>query len=94
MHEDCDSTVSMKDGQFPAEIYILPNPANDVLTIKSSAQISHVEVVSIAGQVVLRIDVNSDNVVCNVVDLEQGMYFVRIYGEDHKAPVVSKFVKN
>lgn len=94
MHEDCDSTVSMEYGQFPAEISILPNPANDVLTIKSSAQISHVEFVSIAGQIVSRVDTNSDNVVCNVVDLEQGMYFVRIYGEDHKAPVVSKFVKN
>lgn len=94
MHEDCDSTVSMEYGQFPAEISILPNPANDVLTIKSSAQISHVEFVSIAGQIVSRIDVNCDNVVCNIVDLEQGMYFVRIYGEDHKAPIVSKFVKN
>ena len=61
---------------------------------KSSAQISHIEFVSIAGQVVSRIDANSDNVVCNVVNFEQGMYFVRIYGEDHKAPVVSKFVKN
>ena len=94
MHEDCDSTVSMEGDQFPAEIFILPNPASDVLTIKSSAQISHVEFVSIAGQIVSRVDANSDNVVCNVVDLEQGMYFVRIYGEDHKAPVVSKFVKN
>jgi subtilisin-like proprotein convertase family protein len=94
MHEDCDSTVSMEGGQFLAEISILPNPANDVLTIKSSAQISHVEFVSIAGQIVSRINANSDNVVCNVADLEQGMYFVRIYGEDHKAPVVSKFVKN
>ena len=94
MHEDCDSTVSMEGDQFPAEISILPNPANDVLTIKSSAQFSHVEVVSVTGKVVSRIDANSDNVVCNVVDLEQGMYFVRIYGEDHKAPIVSKFIKN
>ena len=94
MHEDCDSTVSMEDGQFSAEIYILPNPANDVLTIKSSSRISYVEFVSITGKIVSRIDANCDNAVCNVINFDQGMYFVRIYGEDHKAPVISKFVKN
>lgn len=78
MHEDCDSTTSMDNANLPDEITILPNPAYDILNITSSEQISEIEIVNALGQVVKRLEVNADNVVCNVEDLISGVYVVRI----------------
>ena len=60
------------------QISIFPNPANDILNITSSEQISEIEIVNALGQVVKRMEVNTDNVVCNVEDLTSGVYVVRI----------------
>lgn len=66
------------DESIATEIAIFPNPANDILNITSSETISEIEIVNVMGQVVKRIEVNSDNVVCNVEDLKAGVYVVRI----------------
>ncbi|MBQ6277076.1 MAG: T9SS type A sorting domain-containing protein, partial [Bacteroidales bacterium] len=66
------------DESIATEIAIFPNPANDILNITSSETISEIEIVNVMGQVVERIEVNSDNVVCNVEDLKAGVYVVRI----------------
>jgi hypothetical protein len=75
-----------------SEIALFPNPATDILNITSSETISEIEIVNVMGQVVKRIEVNSDNAVCNVEDLTSGVYVVRIHTE---GTVVSqrKFVK-
>ena len=61
------------------EISIFPNPANDVLNIISSEIISEIEIVNVIGQIVLHLDVNADNAVCNIANLPTGLYEVRIY---------------
>ena len=66
------------DESIATEIAIFPNPANDILNITSSETISEIEIVNVMGQVVKRIEVNSDNVVCNVEDLKAGVYGGRI----------------
>ena len=63
------------------EIVLFPNPATDILNITSSETISEIEIVNVMGQVVRRIEVNSDNAVCNVEDLTSGVYVVRIRTE-------------
>ena len=75
-----------------SEINLFPNPATDILNITSSETISEVEIVNVMGQVVKRIEVNSDNAVCDVEDLKAGVYMVRIHTE---GTVVSqrKFVR-
>ena len=60
------------------QINIFPNPANDILNITSSEQISEIEIVNALGQIVKRMDVNADNAVCDVEDLTSGVYVVRI----------------
>ena len=60
------------------QISIFPNPANDILHITSSEPISEIEIVNALGQVVKRMEVNADNVVCDVEDLTSGVYVVRI----------------
>ena len=61
-----------------SEIALFPNPATDILNISSSETISEIEIVNVMGQVVKRIEVNSDNAVCDVEDLKAGVYVVRI----------------
>ncbi len=60
------------------EIALYPNPASDILNITSSETISEIEIVNTLGQVVKRIEVNSDNAVCDVEELKAGVYVVRI----------------
>lgn len=73
-------------------INLYPNPANDILNITSSETISEIEIVNVMGQVVKRIEVNADNVACNVEDLTRGVYVVRISTES-KVISQRKFVK-
>ena len=62
------------------ETEIFPNPATDILNITSSETISEIEIVNVMGQVVKRVEANSDNVTCDVEELKAGVYMVRIYG--------------
>ena len=68
--------------EYEMQISIFPNPAADLLTITSSETIASVEFVSITGQIISHIDVNSETVVYNVENFAPGMYFVRIIGND------------
>ncbi len=63
-------------------IAIFPNPANDILNITSSEIISEIEIVNTLGQVVYRMEVNSDNAVCDVNGLASGVYVVKIHHFD------------
>ena len=80
------------EGNAVSEIALFPNPATDILNITSSETISEIEIVNTLGQVVKRIEVNSDNAFCDVEDLKAGVYVVRIRTE---GAVVSqrKFIK-
>ncbi|MBQ5424327.1 MAG: T9SS type A sorting domain-containing protein, partial [Bacteroidales bacterium] len=88
---DCGSTGI--DDDYANEIALFPNPATDILNITSSETISEIEIVNTLGQVVKRIEVNSDNAVCNVEELPNGFYVVRIYNEDTKSFCQKKFAK-
>jgi hypothetical protein len=80
------------------EIVLFPNPATDILNITSSETISEIEIVNVMGQVIRRIEVNSDNAVCDVEDLTSGVYVVRIYGNPRTSTssvsgIMRKFIK-
>ena len=79
------------EDNYAANVSIFPNPTNDILNISSSEIISSVEIVNAMGQVVRRIEVNSDNLVCNVAELPSGVYLVRVKGA--KSFCQRKFIK-
>lgn len=89
IHEDCTDVSD----DYLSELSIFPNPANNILNITSSETISEIEIVNTLGQVVKRIEVNSDNAVCDVEELPNGFYVVRIYNEDTKSFCQKKFAK-
>lgn len=76
IQDDCSY---IEDSEFE-NLQIFPNPTNNILNISSSETISEIEIVNTLGQVVKRIEVNSDNAVCNVEELKAGIYIVRIHG--------------
>ncbi|MBQ1731905.1 MAG: T9SS type A sorting domain-containing protein, partial [Bacteroidales bacterium] len=74
-------------------IAIFPNPANDILNITSSETISEIEIVNTLGQVVYRVEVNSDNAVCDVNELASGVYVVKIHTLQRTEPVEASLSK-
>ena len=75
-----------------AEISLFPNPVTDILNITSSEEISSIEIVNVMGQIVTRMDVNSNNAVCDVNHLANGVYVVRIHSTNDEF-CQKKFVK-
>ena len=69
------------------DILVFPNPVNDMLTITSSEVISEIEIVNDRGQIVRRMDVNGNTAVCNVSELDSGVYVVRIYNRSQSRPL-------
>ncbi|MBR5982274.1 MAG: leucine-rich repeat domain-containing protein [Bacteroidales bacterium] len=81
------------DEEINSEIALFPNPTSDILNITSSETISEIEIVNVMGQVVRHIEVNSDNAVCDVEELPNGFYVVRIHGTDTASVIQKKFIK-
>ncbi len=69
--------TGINDNALP-EIALFPNPATDILNITSSETISEIEIVNVMGQIVKRMEVNSDTALCDVEDLKAGVYIVKI----------------
>ena len=78
-------------------VKIFPNPTSNILNITSTETISEIEIVNVMGQVVYRKKVNTDNAVCDVNGLANGVYVVRIHSRSKSgvevAEIRQKFVK-
>lgn len=72
--EDKDKMISVEE-----EIFVYPNPAIDVVNVKSSYEIERIELYNTFGQVVYTNDVNANNVTVSTANLEKGTYFVKAY---------------
>lgn len=79
--------------EVESSIDIFPNPATNILNITSSEEISEIEIVNTLGQVVFRMEVNSDNAVCDVNGLANGVYMIRIRPSAPSDIIQKKFVK-
>ncbi|MCX6244245.1 MAG: T9SS type A sorting domain-containing protein [Bacteroidetes bacterium] len=62
------------DEQKTGGISIFPNPVKDAMTIQSASDISEIQLINIAGQVVLRQQVNAKSATVNTSGLSSGVY--------------------
>ena len=76
------ATLSIKEEQLIEELVVYPNPASDVLNIKSSVQLKKVELYSILGEKILVTDETSQ---INVKSLSSGIYLLKVYSENGKS---------
>ena len=62
---------------------IYPNPASDQLTIGSGTALTSVEIIGVAGNLIRSYEnINTSSFTIQVANLERGMYFVRMRGEE------------
>ncbi|MBQ1732371.1 MAG: C10 family peptidase [Bacteroidales bacterium] len=90
----CDTIVDLQLLVLAEPVYdIGPNPTKSLLNINSDGFISEVEVYSVTGQLVMRKDVNGYEAEFDMEGLVDGVYILRIYGEESNLPSVYKVVK-
>ncbi len=81
------------DEEQLAEVSIFPNPVEGVLYFTNAQHVTKVEVYNIVGQGVISTEVmDTETISINTSDLNAGIYFVVIYGEDN-ATRTAKIVK-
>lgn len=88
-----DDCTGIEEDNELATLNMYPNPVGNTLYINAEETISNIEIVNVMGQVVKKMYVNSDNAVCDVEELPNGFYVVRIYNEDTKSFCQKKFAK-
>lgn len=72
-------------------IFIYPNPANDILNVKTTQRFEKVEITSLLGQLIYSQAITEDNFQINIADLTSGVYFIRLTGDN--GMITKKFVK-
>ncbi len=77
-----DGLVGLQGVNIPT-LSVYPNPANSNVTITSSTSIDRIEISNILGQKVYEdATVGANQTTINVSGLQNGAYFVRVYGEN------------
>ncbi len=71
-------------------VSIYPNPANNVLNVTANGY-NKMEIINFLGQVVINENISNTNFEVNVSNLNSGVYFVRLQGEN--GTITKKFVK-
>ncbi len=90
----CDTIVDLQLRVLAEPVYdIGPNPTKSLLNINSDGFISVVEFYTTTGQLALRKEVNGYEAELEVEELMDGVYILRIYGEESSLPSVYKVVK-
>lgn len=89
------STQSLSSNTFDNYSYntlIYPNPTIDLLTIKSDFKINKIEIIDKSGRILKHLQSNEEKVEISVTSLQTGIYFVKIYIDDHIK--IEKLLKN
>jgi hypothetical protein len=89
--KEVEFTVGVGIKVFANNFSIVPNPANDNITITAKTEFSKIEIISFLGQTVLSQSNEKNIAKIDVSSLANGVYFVRISSENGVS--VQKFVK-
>ncbi len=73
------NTVGIKENNLENTIYLFPNPTRGSVTIKSNSEIKKVEVITIAGQILVTENAKGNSHQLNLESFAKGIYFVKIY---------------
>ncbi|GAA4282168.1 T9SS type A sorting domain-containing protein [Gaetbulibacter aestuarii] len=72
------ATLSVETKDLSNELAVYPNPARDIIYLRSGVTIKKVEMFDMLGKLVLETDMNSE---IKVNHLEQGIYLLKAYSE-------------
>jgi hypothetical protein len=92
VYEDCESApesispliTGLEDSELAGNIAVYPNPAREMLYIRSSDDITHITMMNNVGQVVLNKKVAENNQLeINVEGYEPGLYMIKVETADN-----------
>jgi agmatine deiminase len=84
-----DSSIEMIDG---SRLTVFPNPANTEIEIGEASANSTIEIYNTTGQLIKRVNYSTGTKI-SVVDLTQGVYFIRCFDTTLKTIKTAKFIK-
>ncbi|PHI20399.1 hypothetical protein CEQ90_08035 [Lewinellaceae bacterium SD302] len=92
-------TVSLEDIGYQSssvealdnDVLLFPNPATDMLQVRSGEMMSVIRIVNATGQVVSTLKVDADQTAINVADLKPGVYYLMVNVNGEQRP--QRFVK-
>lgn len=76
---DASATLAVNDIAKNSGVKVYPNPVKDVLNINTDKKVNSIEIFSLTGQLIRKLDNNSKQV--NVSDLKKGVYLLRVKSE-------------
>ena len=90
----CTGESSVNDVHVNAEVSLFPNPATDMVTLKSFQMVSDISLFDETGRAVQQVQgINKENYEINTSGLGKGMYFIKIgFSNENNVPVVRKIV--
>ncbi|HEC41390.1 MAG TPA: T9SS type A sorting domain-containing protein [Bacteroides sp.] len=94
LHVELSITAGLSSPEDQHEIIVFPNPFTDLLTVKSSISIQNIVLYDAVGRVVKHVIANKKGeVLINVKDLSNGIYFIALYSDNDRI-AFNKIVKN
>ena len=90
---DIEEVNKLSNG-LAEDFMIYPNPATDIVRIFSSGELYEdiaIEIIDISGKIMLKRCFNQNDIVLNIEELNEGLYFVKLKSRDRTA--VLRFIK-
>lgn len=77
---DCIYVVNLSvEENLKNNVSIYPNPASNVINLKSDEMMSTIQIIDLSGKLVNNTTVNAETFTVNTQDLVDGIYFISIY---------------
>ena len=83
--------AGIEDNILETDVLIFPNPANNVLNIKSGQPFERVKITNLLGQVLYNAKITKSDFSIDISSYNSGIYFIRLEGK--QGMVAKKFVK-
>ena len=74
------NNIEFVDQNIQLQIY--PNPANEIITIKSNEKLDKIEIIDVSGKMVFSKKTNDFETNANINNLSAGLYFIKVFSQN------------
>ncbi|MFM8487494.1 MAG: T9SS type A sorting domain-containing protein, partial [Bacteroidota bacterium] len=74
--------VGTKESQLNIGVLVSPNPATDVVTVKTDASLDRLTIYDVTGRMLISVTPDSTSLNLNISSLQPGIYFLRLQKEN------------
>lgn len=78
---DGDLTISTNDLPAVENLVVYPNPVTGILNIRGDSKINSIQIINLAGQMVMQADVNRNEFMINASSLKTGLYLLNVISD-------------